>query len=211
MPSVPLVDIASKSRGERELADTVFGVKPNRHLIYEAVRHFLAGRRRGTHATKTRGLVSGGGRKPWRQKGTGRARVGSIRTPIWRGGGTVFGPQPRDYSFKLSGKVLRGALRSALSLRATQGGVTVVKEFELESPSTKRLKEQLDGLGLTSKPSRVLLVDVKPSRELVLSARNLPRVEVRSVASLHTYQVLAAKHVVLSEEAVTHLEQRLGS
>lgn len=208
MPSVPLVDIASKSRSERELADAVFGVKPNRHLIYEAVRHFLAGRRRGTHATKTRGLISGGGRKPWRQKGTGRARTGSIRNPIWRGGGTTFGPQPRDHSFKLSGKVQRGALRSALSLRATQGGVTVVTEFELESPSTKRLKEQLDGLGLTS---RVLLVDVKPARELVLSARNLPSVDVRSAASLHTYQVLAAKHVVLSEEAATQLEQRLGS
>lgn len=208
MPSVPRVDIASKSRGERELADAVFGVKPNRHLIYEAVRHFLAGRRRGTHATKTRGVVSGGGRKPWRQKGTGRARVGSIRTPIWRGGGTVFGPEPRDYSFKLPGKVQRGALRSALSLRATQGSVTVVKELALESPSTKRLKAQLDGLGLTS---RVLLVDVKPSRELVLSARNLPSVDVRSVASLHTYQVLAARHVVFSEEAVTQLEQRLGS
>lgn len=208
MPSVPLVDITSKSRGERELADAVFGVKPNRHLIYEAVRHFLAGRRRGTHATKTRGLVSGGGKKPWRQKGTGRARTGSIRNPIWRGGGTVFGPQPRDHSFKLSGKVQRGALRSALSLRATQGGVTVVREFELESPSTKRLKEQLNGLGLTS---RVLLLDVKPSRELVLSARNLPSVDVRSVASLHTYQILAAKHIVLSEDAVTQLEQRLGS
>jgi len=208
MPSVPLVDIASKSHGERVLADAVFGVKPNRHLIYEAVRHFLAGRRRGTHATKTRGLVAGGGRKPWRQKGTGRARTGSIRNPIWRGGGTVFGPQPRDHSFKLAGKVQRGALRSALSLRATQGGVTVVTEFELESPSTKRLKEQLDGLGLTS---RVLLVDVKPTRELVLSARNLPSVDVRSVASLHTYQVLAAKQIVLSEGAATELEQRLGS
>ena len=208
MPSVPLVDIASKSRGERELADAVFGVKPNRHLIYEAVRHFLAARRRGTHATKTRGLVSGSGRKLWRQKGTGRARVGSIRDPLWRGGGTVFGPQPRDYSFKLPGKVQKGALRSALSLRATQGGMTVVKEFELDSPSTKRLKEQLEGLGLCS---RVLLVDVKPSRELVLSARNLPTVEVRSVAALHTYEVLAAKHLVLSEEAATQLEQRLSS
>ena len=146
MPTVPLVDIASNSRGEKELADTVFGVKPNRHLLYEAVRQFLAGRRRGTHATKSRGLVSGGGKKPWRQKGTGRARVGSSRNPLWRGGGTAFGPQPRDYSFKLPGKVQKGALRSALSLRAGQGGVTVVKEFDLGSPSTKRLKEQLEGL-----------------------------------------------------------------
>jgi len=208
MPSVPLVDIGSNSRGERQLADAVFGVKPNRHLIYEAVRQFLAGKRRGTHATKTRGLIAGGGKKPWRQKGTGRARVGSIRTPLWRGGGTVFGPEPRDYAYKLPGKMQRGALRSALSLRATGNRLTVVKEFELDSPSTKRLKQQLDGLGLEN---RVLLVDVKPSRELVLSARNLPSVDVRSVASLHTYQVLAAKHIVLSEEAATQLEQRLSS
>ncbi len=208
MPSVPLVDIAGKNRGERVLSDAVFGVKPNRHLLYEAVKHFRARQRRGTHATKTRGLVSGGGRKPWRQKGTGRARVGSTRTPIWRGGGIVFGPLPRSYSFKLSGKVQRGALRSALSLRASQGAVLVVSEFELEKPSTKRLREQLDELGATK---RILLVDVKPNRELLLSARNLPGVEVRSVAGLHTYEVLAARHVFLSEDAATHLEQRLGS
>ena len=208
MPSVPLVDIAGKNRSERVLSDAVFGVKPNRHLLYEAVKHFRARQRRGTHATKTRGLVSGGGRKPWRQKGTGRARVGSTRTPIWRGGGIVFGPLPRSYSFKLSGKVQRGALRSALSLRASQGAVLVVSEFELEKPSTKRLREQLDELGATK---RILLVDVKPNRELLLSARNLPGVEVRSVAGLHTYEVLAARHVFLSEDAATHLEQRLGS
>lgn len=208
MPSVPLVDIAGKNRSERVLSDAVFGVKPNRHLLYEAVKHFRARQRRGTHATKTRGLVSGGGRKPWRQKGTGRARVGSTRTPIWRGGGIVFGPLPRSYSFKLSGKVQRGALRSALSLRASQGAVLVVSEFELEKPSTKRLREQLDELGATK---RILLVDVKPNRELLLSARNLPGVEVRSVAGLHTYEVLAARHVFLSGDAATHLEQRLGS
>jgi len=208
MPTVPLVDIASNSRGEKELADTVFGVKPNRHLLYEAVRQFLAGRRRGTHATKSRGLVSGGGKKPWRQKGTGRARVGSTRNPLWRGGGTAFGPQPRDYSFKLPGKVQKGALRSALSLRAGQGGVTVVKEFDLGSPSTKRLKEQLEGLGMSE---RVLLVEVKPTRELVLSARNLPKVEVGAAAALQTYQIMLARHIILSEEAATYLEQRLGS
>lgn len=208
MPTVTLVDIAGKNRSERVLSDTVFGVKPNRHLLYEAVKQFRAGQHRGTHSTKTRGLVAGGGKKPWRQKGTGRARVGSARTPIWRGGGTVFGPLPRSYSFKLSGKVQRGALRSALSLRASQGAVLVFSEFELGKPSTKQLREQLDELGATK---RTLLVDVKPSRELLLSARNLPGVEVRSVAALHTYEVLAARHVFLSEDAATHLEQRLGS
>ncbi len=208
MPTVPLVDIAGKNRSERTLSDTVFGVKPNRHLLYEAVKQFRAGQRRGTHATKTRGLVSGGGRKPWRQKGTGRAQVGSSRTPLWRGGGIVFGPQPRSYSFKLAGKVQRGALRSALSLRVSQGAVLVINDFDIEKPSTKRLRAQLDELGATK---RTLLVDVKPNRELLLSARNLPGVEVRSVAALHTYEVLAARHVFLSEDAATHLEQRLGS
>ena len=207
MPTVPLIDIAGKNRSERILSDVVFGVKPNRHLLYEAVKQFRAGQRRGTHSTKTRGLVSGGGGKPWRQKGTGRARVGSNRTPIWRGGGTTFGPHPRDYSFKLPGKVQKGALRSALSLRASQGVVLVINEFDLEKPSAKRLRAQLDELGANK---GTLLVDVKPNRELLLSARNLPGVEVRSVAALHTYEVLAARHVFLSEDAVTHLEQRLG-
>ena len=208
MPTVPLVDIAGKNRSERTLSDTVFGVKPNRHLLYEAVKQFRAGQRRGTHATKTRGLVAGGGRKPWRQKGTGRAQVGSSRTPLWRGGGVVFGPQPRSYSFKLAGKVQKGALRSALSLQVSQGAVLVINDFDIEKPSTKRLRAQLDELGATK---RTLLVDVKPNRELLLSARNLPGVEVRSVAALHTYEVLAARHVFLSEDAATHLEQRLGS
>ena len=208
MPAVPLVDIAGKNRSERTLSEAVFGVKPNRHLLYEAVKQFRAGQRRGTHATKTRGLVSGGGRKPWKQKGTGRAQVGSSRTPLWRGGGIVFGPQPRSYSFKLSGKVQRGALRSALSLRVSQGAVLVINDFDIEKPSSRRLRAQLDELGATK---RTLLVDVKPNRELLLSARNLPGVEVRSVAALRTYEVLAARHVFLSEDAATHLEQRLGS
>jgi large subunit ribosomal protein L4 len=207
MPAVPFVDIASNTRSERTLSDTVFGVKPNRHLLYEAVKQFRAGQRRGTHATKNRALVAGGGRKPWRQKGTGRARTGSVRNPLWRKGGTVFGPHPRDHSFKLPGKVHRGALRSALSLRVSDGSVTLVSNFQLEAPSTKKLRAQLDELGATK---RVLLVDAKPDRELVLSARNLPGVEVRSVSALNTYEVLAAQHVVLFEDAADGLEQRLS-
>ncbi|MFQ5791545.1 MAG: 50S ribosomal protein L4 [Acidobacteriota bacterium] len=189
------------------MSDAVFGVQPNRHLLYEAVRQFRASRRRGTHATKNRAQVSGGGKKPWRQKGTGRARVGSIRNPLWRKGGAAFGPQPRDYSYSLPGKVQRGALRSALSIRAGEGAVTMVKGFLLEVPSTKAFRAQLEALGARD---RVLVVDVKPSRELVLSARNLPGVEVLSVAGLHTYDVLAARHLVLSEEAAVLLEERLG-
>lgn len=207
MPSVPLVDIASDQRSERELSDAVFGVKPNRNLLYEAVRQFRASHRRGTHATKNRALVRGGGKKPWRQKGTGRARVGSIRTPLWRKGGTVFGPQNRDYSYRIPGKVQRGALRSALSLRAAEGALTLVSGFPLEAPSTKQFRSQLDGLGVEGK---TLLVDDQPSPQLLLSARNLQDVAVVSVAGLHTYHVLAARHVILSEKAVAQLEERLG-
>jgi large subunit ribosomal protein L4 len=208
MPSVPMVDVAGGSRSEKTLADRVFGVAPNRHLLYEAVKYFRAARHRGTHATKNRALVSGGGKKPWRQKGTGRARVGSSRNPLWRKGGTVFGPQPREYGFKLNGKVQRGALRSALSLRVKEDAVTVVNGLAPEKPSTKTLKGQLESLGVLS--GRVLVVDVKPSEALHLSARNLPKVEVRSVAALHAYDVLAAQKVILSEEAAASLEEKLS-
>jgi large subunit ribosomal protein L4 len=203
-----MVDVTGGSRSEKALSDAVFGVKPNRHLLYEAVKHFRAGQHRGTHATKNRALVSGGGVKPWRQKGTGRARVGSSRNPLWRKGGTVFGPQPRDYDFKLNGKVQRGALRSALSLRVKEGSLTIVNGLAMERPSTKTLKGQLEQLGVA--PDRVLVIDQKPSEALYLSARNLKRVEVRSVLALQTYDVLAARHIVLSEEAAASLEERLS-
>lgn len=208
MPNVTMVDIASNSRSERSLSDAVFGVKPNRHLLYEAVKQYRSRQHRGTHATKNRALVSGGGHKPWRQKGTGRARVGSSRNPLWRKGGTVFGPQPRDYSFKLPGKAQRGALRSALSLRAKEGALFVVPGFPLEAPSTKTLKGQLSAIGV--KDARVLMVDKRPSDALLLSARNLQGVEVSSVMALHTYDVLLAKTVILSEEAAAKLEERLS-
>jgi len=208
MPSVPMVDVAAGSRSEKALSDAVFGVKPNRHLLYEAVKHYRAARHRGTHATKNRAAVSGGGAKPWRQKGTGRARVGSARNPLWRKGGITFGPHPRDYSFKLNAKVQIGALRSALSLRVKEEGLTVVNELVLEKPSTKTLKGQLEKLGVL--PGRVLIVDLKPSDALYLSARNMRGVEVRSTKALHTYDVLEARTVVLSEEAAASLEERLS-
>ncbi len=208
MPSVPMVDVASGTRRERALAESVFGLAPNRHLLYEAVKHYRARLHRGTHATKNRALVSGGGKKPWRQKGTGRARVGSSRNPLWRKGGTVFGPQPREYGYKLNGKVQRGALSSALSLRVKEDAVIVVQGLDPEKPSTKTLKGRLDALGVL--PGRVLVIEVKPSEALHLSARNLPRVEVRSVAALHAYDVLAARKILLSEDALARLEERLS-
>jgi large subunit ribosomal protein L4 len=207
MPSVPLVDMAEGARSEKSLSDAVFGVTPNRHLLYEAVKHYRASSHRGTHATKNRALVRGGGHKPWRQKGTGRARVGSTRNPLWRKGGTVFGPQPREYGFKLNGKVQRGALRSALSLRVKENAVTVVPSLAWEAPSTKSLRQKFEQIGVGV--DRVLVVDLKPSEGLYLSARNLQKVEVRSAASLHTYDVLVARKLILSEEAALNLEERL--
>ncbi len=208
MPSVPMVDVAAGSRTDKALSDAVFGVKPNRHLLYEAVKHYRAARHRGTHATKNRAAVRGGGAKPWRQKGTGRARVGSARTPLWRKGGTTFGPHPRDHSFKLNAKVQLGALRSALSLRVKEERLTVVNELALEKPSTKTLKGKLEELGAL--PGRVLIVDQNPSDALYLSARNMRSVEVRSTKAVHTYDVLEARTVVLSEAAAASLEERLS-
>jgi len=209
MPNVPLVDVAAGSRSEKELSDAVFGVKPNRHVLYEAVKHYRSRQHQGTHATKNRAAVRGGGAKPWRQKGTGRARVGSSRNPLWRKGGTVFGPQPRDYSFKLNAKIQKGALRSALSLRAAEGAVTLAPGLAMETASTKTLKAHLEAL--ETLPARTLVIDVKPADALYLSARNLSRVEVRAVGSVTAYDVLHARKLVISEDAALSLETRLLS
>ncbi len=194
--------------GEVELDPTVFAapVKPGLH--YDAVRQYMAGRRAGTHATKNRALVAGGGRKPWRQKGTGNARVGSRRTPLWRGGGTVFGPQPRDYSYRLPGRMQRGALRSALSLCASEGRLRVFEDFGLEGPSTRAVLRRLgewDSAG-----GRVLIVETAPSDDLYLSTRNLPAVEVVSVMALHCYEVLKAKTVLIRRSALAALSEKLS-
>ena len=208
MPSVAFHNVAGQSTGEKDLSDKVFGVEPNHHLIYEAVRHYRARLQRGTHATKNRAAVSGGGKKPWRQKGTGRARAGSSRTPLWRKGGTIFGPQTRDHGFKLSGKAQCGALRSALSMRAGENALTVIDDFVIDKPSTKTFLSQIEGMGL--EPKKILIVDDRPVEALRLSARNVQGVEIRSAASLQTYDVVASDHIVLSERAVGVLEERLS-
>ncbi len=189
-----------------ELDPAVFGVEVNPALHYDAVRQRMAGQRTGTHATKNRAKVRGGGRKPWRQKGTGNARTGSRRNPLWRGGGTVFGPQPRDYSYRLPGRMQRGAGRSALSLRAAAGAVRVVADLAFEKPSTRELAKRIESWGLGG--GRVLLVDEAPSRELELSARNLQRVEVVSVRRLHCYDVLKADAVVIRASALEAVSRK---
>lgn len=193
--------------GEIALDANLFGAPVNPALHYDAVRQYLAGLRAGTHATRNRALVAGGGRKPWRQKGTGNARSGSRRNPLWRGGGTVFGPQPRDYGYRLPGRMQRGAVRSALSLRASEGAVRVYDEIELDRPSTKRLLRRLDEWGVPE--GRVLLVEEAPGANLILSARNVPRLEVLSVAALHCYHLLKARTLLVRRAALPVLERKL--
>ena len=194
-----------------ELSDDVFGGSVNAALIWESVVHQNASDRRGTHSTKTRGRVQGSGRKLWRQKGTGRARVGDVRTPLWRAGGTVFGPQPRSYGYQFPKRMVRGALRAALSQKLKDGAVIVVdgpSTLTIDEPRTKLAAERLDQLGLIG---RTVLVDVKPDHNLELAVRNLPRVRVVETAGLTARDVVGARRVVLSKAAVEHLAQVVGS
>jgi large subunit ribosomal protein L4 len=204
--SVDVVDARNKKVGDVTLRPDVFGVRVNQHLLYEAVKQYQAGARAGTHATKNRALVSGSGRKPWRQKGTGRARVGEIRTPLWRHGGTVFGPQPRDYSYRFPRKMRLAALRSALTQRVKDGALKVIDRFEMDKPKTRVLKGLLDGLGVSGK---TLLVDHQPPDNLVLSGRNIPDLKIVDDSHINVYDVLDCKTVLVSSEALSKLEEWL--
>jgi large subunit ribosomal protein L4 len=205
-PKVNVVSATGETVREIQLSPVVFAAKPGSHLVYEAVKHHRAGARRGTHMTKNRALVSGSGKKPWRQKGTGRARVGEIRNPLWRHGGTVFGPQPRDYSWAMPRKARAAALRAALSQRVSEGAVKVIEAFEVAEPKTKLLKALLGKIGVAGK---AVVVDHDPSEYLVLSGRNLEGVRVVASTHLTAYDVMDCKHLVVSQEALDKLEERL--
>ena len=207
MPIVDVFDLNNAKVGSVELADAVFGAEVNEALLYEAVRHYMACQRRGTHATKERGSVRGSGKKLWRQKGTGRARVGSIRSPLWRHGGTVHGPQPRDYSYRLPRKMQLGALRSALSAKLRDGELKVIREFSFTEPKTKQVAAALSKLEAVK---RSLVVDVVGNRNLELGARNLPGVKMVVTKDVTTYDLLGAKHVLLSEAAAKKLSEALA-
>jgi large subunit ribosomal protein L4 len=196
----------NKKVREVKLSPDVFGVKVNTHLLYEAVKQYRAGARRGTHMTKNRALVSGTGKKPWKQKGTGRARVGEARNPLWRHGGTVFGPKPRDYSYDMPKKARAAALRSALAQRNNEGAFVVVDSFPVEAPKTKILKGILDKLGIVGK---TVIVDHEPADNLILSGRNLPGLKVVAESHLTVYDVLDCRQLVVSQEALGKLEERL--
>ena len=193
-----------------ELSDKVFAGRVNEGLVWEAVVHENASDRRGTASTKTRGRVRGSGRKMWRQKGTGRARVGDAQTPLWRSGGTVFGPQPRDYGYQLPKKVIRGALRSALSDKINGGAVTVVdgsSVLSLDEPRTRQAKERLEKLVLEG---RTVVVDDVLNQNLELAVRNLSRVRLVKASQLTARDVTGAPRLVISKAAVERLERVLG-
>ncbi len=201
-----ILNTENKAIGQIALSPEVFGVRVNDHLLYEAVKQYRAGGRRGTHMTKNRALVAGSGKKPWRQKGTGRARIGSVRNPLWRHGGTVFGPQPRDYSYTMPRKARAAALRSALSQRAKDGALKIVDGFAIETPKTKVLKAILDTLGVAGK---AVLVDHEPSDALILSGRNIPGLKVVDSSHVTVYDVLDCTTLIVSQDAVGKLEERL--
>jgi len=206
MAKIAVFDISKKQVGERDLSDEVFNTDVRGYLIHDMVRYQLAARRQGTADTKTRREVSGGGRKPYKQKGTGNARQGSTRAPHFVGGGTVFGPPPRDYSFKLNRKVKRAALRSALSVRYKEEKLTVLNALELEKISTKGFVEILDRFGFAD--ALVVIEGANPVVEL--SARNLPNVKVLRAEGVNVYDVMKYHNLVLTDGAVSQLEGALA-
>ena len=207
MPTVDVVDLENQKVGEVELADTVFAADVNEALLYEAVRQFQAGNHRGTHKTKVRSEVAGSGKKLWKQKGTGRARMGSVRSPIWRHGGTVHGPQPRDYSYKLPRKMLLGALRSALSAKVRDGELKVVRAFDMADHKTKNA---MNALAKLEAGRTVLVVDNGDNRNLSLGLRNLEGVTLMPTRQVNPYHLLGHKSVLLSEAAALKFSEALS-
>ena len=203
MANVSVYNIEGKEVGSIELNDAVFGVEVNEHLVHMAVVNQLANNRQGTQSAKTRSEVSGGGRKPWRQKGTGHARQGSTRSPQWTGGGVVFAPKPRDYSFKMNKKEKRAALCSALSSKVAESQIIVLDEFKLDEIKTKKFVEVMNNL----KASKALVVLEGENKNVVLSGRNIPTVKVTATNEINTYDVIKYETLVVTKAAVEKLEE----
>lgn len=207
MATIEMKDASGKKVKDAELSAAVFEIEPNVHVMHEVVRSQRAARRQGTHDTLTRGQVRGGGKKPWRQKGTGRARQGTIRAPQWAGGGTVFGPHPRSYAFKVPAKVVKLAMRSALSAKLADGEIVVVDQLSFEKPSTKQAAEVLKNLGLEG---RITIVVPDDEVNTFLSFRNLSKVRVIGVSELNTLDFIDNKALVLTDAALTRIEEVLA-
>jgi large subunit ribosomal protein L4 len=205
MALVDVYNVNKEKVGEVDLKEDIFGVEVKSYLLHEVVVWQRARRRKGTASTKTRGEVSGGGHKPWRQKGTGRARVGSNRSPVWRGGGTVFGPKPRSYAYSLPKKVRRAALKMALSSKLANGQLVVLEDYPYSAPKTKEFMQVMKKFDL----EKVLIITSEGHEALELSARNVPYVQVLPTAGLNVYDILRYDHLVLLSPAVAAIEARL--
>ena len=203
MANVSVYNMEGKEVGTIELNDAVFGAPINEHLVHMSVLQHLANKSQGTQKAKTRSEVSGGGRKPWRQKGTGHARQGSIRAPQWKGGGVVFAPVPRDYSFKLNKKEKRAALKSVLTSRVQDGKLIVVDDLKFDEIKTKKFKAVMDNL----KVSKALVVLADNDEKVVLSARNIPAVKTAQVNTINVYDILKGDTLVLTKDAVAKIEE----
>ncbi|MGB7070054.1 MAG: 50S ribosomal protein L4 [Pyrinomonadaceae bacterium] len=212
MPTVKVRNLKNEEVGEVILSDAVFDVELNESLIHAAVINYQANGRQGTSATKTRGNVSGSGRKLWKQKGTGRARIASLRSPLWKGGGNVHGPQPRDWSYNMPKKMRRGALRSALSERLREGNLIIIDEFGVTSPKTKDFLGVIGTLGLgdAKKRAKMLIVDSLDNENLVLSSRNVQKTKVTNSFGLNIYDLIYHEKLLISKAAVEELGQLLN-
>lgn len=207
MPKVALYNMEGKQIGDIELNEAIFGAKINEALMHQVVVNQLANRRQGTAATKTRSFVRGGGRKPWRQKGTGRARVGSIRSPLWVGGGVTFGPAPRNYSYRIPKKARRQALKSALSAKVRDGNLIVLDQLTIEQPKTKLMVNVLKALNAENKP---LIVIGDWDTNIELATRNIPKALLLKSSGLNVYDVLNHDQVIFTKDALTKLEEVLA-
>ncbi|MBD8500615.1 MULTISPECIES: 50S ribosomal protein L4 [Paenibacillus] len=204
MPKVAVFNISGAQVGEIELADSVFGIEPNKHVLHDAVVMQLASMRQGTHKVKGRSEVRGGGRKPWKQKGTGRARQGSIRAPQWKGGGVVFGPTPRSYAYKLPKKVRRLAIKSALSSKVLENQIIVLDELAFNAPKTKEFQALLNNLKVDRK---ALVVLPEYNDNVALSARNIPSVKLVAADGVNVYDVLRHQKLILTKDAVSKVQE----
>jgi large subunit ribosomal protein L4 len=208
MPTIDVKNWDNKTVGSVELPEEIFSYPYKEHLVHEAVRNYLAGLRQGTHKTKTRAEVSGSGKKPFRQKGTGRARQGGSRPPIHRHGGTVFGPQPRDYSYKMNTKEKKAALKSALSRRVKEGKFVVVSDMSVDESKTKAFAQKVAGIGVEGK---ALLVDTMENTNAVLASRNNPKLQFVDALHVNVYDVVNSRYIVLSQAALERLKEALQS
>lgn len=204
MPKVNVYNMQGDQVEQIELNEAIFGIEVNQHVVYEVVKNQLANKRQGTQSAKTRAEVRGGGRKPWRQKGTGRARAGSTRAPHWTGGGVTFAPKPRDYSYRVPKKIRRLAMKSALTSKVLENEIIVIDEFKLDAPKTKDMVNVLNKL---SADRKALIVTLNPETNVIKSANNIPNVQTTVVNNLNVYDILKYNSLIITKEAVRKVEE----